>query len=525
MTQPNADTLRPNSAVPAATPPEAADPPAATHQPGGVSPRAHEIHTLPLPDDGVDWIGFIRREWLLMAVMWLMLMTGVAVALHYWPREYTSSARFLVKNARQDLVVGPNETASASVPEGVSEEVLNTELELLRSWDSLTQIVRDLKLHQPMVDAGKEPAMAEELATHGLLQSLNASALRKTNIVQISYTSRDPQLAAAIVGQVVDRYLAAHLTIHSSPGTYELFKAQAADASTELRRAEEELASLARSSNLVVLDTQKQDALKSVQELEAQVNAISAEMKEQQTRARIAEVHLSSTTQRVPTIRRNVPAQSSVEHLHTMAAELTNKRTEALTKFQPTDRLVVEIDQQIADTNAALERAKMMSANEESTDINPSWQALEGERTKARLAHAGLESKNTQLQHELEEQRARTLQITEAGPRYDELSRHVTEARNRYELYAKKEEEARIAEVLDRQRISNVVLAQAPSVSHVPSKPNVRLGLVTGAVLAAVGAVAVAFLRELLGAQWSRRRRYRPQLTVLGITPATAELQ
>jgi uncharacterized protein involved in exopolysaccharide biosynthesis len=475
-------------------------------------------------DDVVDWVGFVRRQWLVMFTVAFLVMAVCVGLLYIWPRQYASNAQFLVKNARQDLMIGPNDNAGAVYRDNVSEEVLNTELQLMRSRDILSAVVKDLGLDKGLIEKGRPPAMATEMAVQGLWNQVNVTALRKTSVVEIAYLNGDPQLAKDVVQQIADRYLAAHLVMHSSPGTYELFKKQAAEASVELRKAEEDVAALARSSNLVILDTQKQDALKSVQEIDAQLNSLNAEMREQETRARIAELHMSRTPQRVPTARRNIPNQSSVERLYTLRVELLNKRTEALTKFQPTDRMVVELDKQIEDTGAALEKAQNISANEETTDINPGWQALEAERTKARLAYAGLESKAAQLKKELEEQRSRTLLITEAGPRYEELTRKVTEARSRYELYAKKEEEARIAEVLDRQRISNVVLAQAPVVSHVPASPNVRLGLVAGAIAAAFAGIGTGFLREVLGSQFSRRRSASSGMAVLGINPATAEL-
>ena len=146
-----------------------------------------------------------------------------------------------------------------------------------------------------------------------------------------------------------------------------------------------------------------------------------------------------------------------------------------------------------------MERAQGISANEESTDVNPAWQALVSERMKARLALSGLESKAEQLRRELAERQKAALDFTEAGPEYDAAVRRVTAARANHELYAKREEEARIAEVLDRQRISNVVLAQAPVVSYVPAKPNKRLGVVAGAIAAGVIALGLAFLREIFG--------------------------
>lgn len=490
----------------------------------GLSPMHDDMQRMPRGvDDVIDWMGFVKRQWLLMFFVGFVVMAACVALLYVWPRQYASSAKFLVKNARQDLMIGPNDTAAAVYRDNVSEEVLNTELELIRSRDILTGVVNDLGLDQDLIAKGRPPAMANEMAVQGLWRGLGVSALRKTSVVEIAYLSQDAQLAKNIVQNVVDRYLAAHLIMHSSPGTYELFKSQAADASAELRRAEEDMAALARTSNLVILSTQKEDALKSAQEIDAQLNALSAEMREQETRARIAELHMSRTPQRVATQRRNVPNQSSVERLYTMRAELQNKRTEALTRYQPTDRLVVELDKQIVDTTSALEKAQHLSSNEESTDINPSWQGLDSERTKARLAYAGLESKSEQLKKELAEQRSRTLQIAEGGPRYEELQRKVTEARTRYELYSKKEEEARIAEVLDKQRISNVVLAQAPAVSYVPASPNVRLGLVAGMIAAAFAAIGVGFLREVF-AQRSPRGMRNTEVSVLGINTATAEL-
>lgn len=501
-------------------------PPASPAQPVRPPQVARPPHASrgPLPDDLVDWLGFVRRQWWLMGLVWMLAMALVASLLYVWPRQYDSSAKFLVKNARQDLVVGPTESATAAVREQLSETVLNTELELLKSRDILAKVVNDLKLQQPLIAAGMAPPEALERATRGLGGELSANTIRKTNVIQVSYRSPDPERAAAIVRHLADTYLAAHLAIHSSPGTYEMFKRQAADAKVELQEAEVGLADLARSANLVSLEPQKQEALKSVQEMETQLDTLAAEAREQRTRERIAEVHMMDTPRRVPTTVRDVPNQSSVEHLHTMLVEMQNKRTDALMKFKPGDRLLVELDQQIADTTAALERARKMSAKEESTDINPAWQQLEVERTKARLQSAGLESKMTELRGELASQKQRLLQIAEASPRYEQLVRNVSDAKSKYELFTKRQEEARIADVLDTQRISNVVLAQAPNVSYVPSSPNVRLGLVAGAIGAALLAGAAGFVRELFGRTFlERRQASRP--AIVARQPAMLDLR
>jgi uncharacterized protein involved in exopolysaccharide biosynthesis len=486
--------------------------------------RPQMLHGAAVSEELVDWIGFLRRHLTAMVVVWIVVMAAAAfVVFAVLPKEYQSEAKFLVRTARQELVVGPGAAPGQAGRDTLSEEVLNTEVELLRSRDILAQVVTRLQLGKGYVDSGRPPDIADELALRDLAQGLVSGTIRKTNIVQVSYLSREPQMAAAVVQAVTDAYLAAHLAVHSSPGTYELFKAQAADAARDLRAAEEALAGLGRSANLLNLDTQKKDALENINRITAQLDGIAGEIREQATRARVADVHMASVPQRLQTQLRNVPNQYSVERLHTLLVELNNKRTEALTKFRADDRLVVEIDTQIRDTTAALQHAQGLSANEESTDVNPAWQALEAERMKARLALSGLESKAQQLRRELAEHQALALSFTEAGPEYDELVRRVNAARAAHEMFVKKEEEARIAEVLDRQRISNVVLAQAPVVSHVPAKPNKRLGLVAGGIAAGVIALGVAFLREIFGLG-VRRRRETTQLTVLGVSSIRPEL-
>ena len=133
--------------------------------------------------------------------------------------------------------------------------MLNTEVELLRSRDILAQVVDKLDLGRPYVEAGRAPNIANELAMRDLSAQLVSGTIRRTNLVHVSYLSQSPELAASVVQEITDAYLAAHLAVHSSPGTYELFKTQAAEAADELRQAEEALAALGRSDNLLNLDT------------------------------------------------------------------------------------------------------------------------------------------------------------------------------------------------------------------------------------------------------------------------------
>jgi uncharacterized protein involved in exopolysaccharide biosynthesis len=454
-------------------------------------------------------LGLIRRRWQLALAVWVTVMAAAVVVLWMLPRQFQSTARFLVKNARQELLVGPRESTATVYTDTVPEEVMNTELELLRSRDVIAEVVRKLHLDEVYIANGKSPAEAVDIAIHDLAGGLAAETLRKTNLIQISFMAPDPQLSNTIVRQIADVYLATHLALHSTPGTYELFKSQGEDANHELRQAEEEQATLARTSNLVLPEKQKEQALGSFADVEIQYAALSAQIHEMAARVQAAERKKLEIPQRLQTAVRILPNQYSTERLNTMLVDLGNRRTQLLTKFNADDRLVLELEQQIADTTAALKSVSELSATEESSGVNPAWQELESQSLKAQLELAGLTSKAAEVRKQIEMFKQQAQEIAEAGPRYEVLIRKVALAQEKYELYAKKEEEARIAQALDRERISNVVLAQAPYVASIPSSPDVRMGLVGGATIASILAACAVLAAEHLAATfvYARRRR------------------
>jgi hypothetical protein len=81
---------------------------------------------------------------------------------------------------------------------------------------------------------------------------------------------------------------------------------------------------------------------------------------------------------------------------------------------------------------------------------------------------------------------------------HDDLTRQEKQAEDNYLLYAKKAEEARIEESLDRQKIGNVVIAEHPVEPRLPSKPNVTMNLILGALLASFLSLASVYGAEYL---------------------------
>ena len=78
-----------------------------------------------------------KRLFLSIAAVVMFLAIAVSVLL---PRQYVSEMKFLVQNARGNVVVTPERTNPPNVVSDVTETQVNSELEILRSHDVLDPV-------------------------------------------------------------------------------------------------------------------------------------------------------------------------------------------------------------------------------------------------------------------------------------------------------------------------------------------------------------------------------------------------
>ena len=87
--------------------------------------------------------------------------------------------------------------------------------------------------------------------------------------------------------------------------------------------------------------------------------------------------------------------------------------------------------------------------------------------------------------------------------------RRVNDAREQYMTYARKAEEARLADALDTQKISNVVLAEAPVPALASTRPPLILVLIVGGIAGLFLGLIAALLTDWLGEGLVPSRRMR----------------
>jgi uncharacterized protein involved in exopolysaccharide biosynthesis len=464
--------------------------------------------TFSLRDAASVWF----RHKLLITVTFLTIAGGTALATFMLPNEYESRLKILVKNVRAEVLITPERTTGTNGPpnEDVSETQINSEIELLTSKDLLNQVVTECGLARQqgpslaqrlsLKDAPHNEAGRVEQASARLAKDLVITPVKKANIVEITYSSSSPQVAATVLRKLADLYLEKRVKLHRPAGTYEFFKSQADQYEQQLRDAEKQLSSFQQGMNVVSLSQQKDLTVTKMTDAKSKLLETEVFLKEVSERINRLEQQMRTLQPRIVTQSRALPNQYSAERLNTMLVELQNRRTQLLSKFRSDDRLVHEIDKEIQTTKAALDKASNQTATEQSTDLNPLRQTLDMELARARVDQAGAQARHSSLAGQVRDYQAQLSRLEGSTSEYQDLTRRVKEAENNYQLYEKKREESRIADELDQNKITNVSLAEAPVQSQLPSRPNrplnLLLGLVMGVLVSLGCAITAEFFRE-----------------------------
>ena len=436
-----------------------------------------------------------RRRRSLMLTVFLAVFAGVFVVGLLLPPKYSSSMKILVRSAPTDMVSTPQRADGVTLGT-VSEAEVNSEVELLTSYDLLrAAVLKNHLAHDGLLSHGNEQENIDR-AVRKLGKSLVVTPVRKANIIEVEYADRSPELAAAVLRSIESGYLAAHLRAQSTPGGYGFFKAQTGHYQEELTRSQGALADFSREQNIVNLDQQRSLLTGTLAERESslqQCDATVAQLKQEIVQSELLQARLSP---RQETLSRSGVNQYSVDHLTALLAELINRRTMQASKFRDGDPFLQETDKEIEVTRKALAGARSNEQFEQASDVNPALQSVQTGLATKRVDLAGWVAKQTVLRQQIRSDTERLNHLSDVSGQYDLLTSQVQQARENFVDYARRQEQARVSDILDQSKITNVVVAQEPTESQLPSQSRLLLNVVLGLVLAAFASIAVVLASE-----------------------------
>ncbi len=155
------------------------------------------------------------------------ITAAVAAATFLWPKSYRSEGKLLVRVGRE------NATLDATVTLG-QESVVTAPISRDSELNSIVEILQSRSVMEKVVDAvgvgqlleGDSPADREravQLVTNGV----RVAAAHRSNVVQVVFEGRSPELCQSVVGSLLTIYAAEHARLNRPQGSHDFFAEQA----------------------------------------------------------------------------------------------------------------------------------------------------------------------------------------------------------------------------------------------------------------------------------------------------------
>ncbi len=435
-----------------------------------------------------------RRLWFLV-VLSVVVVTALYVLLA--PRRYQSEMDILVQNKRGDEQITPSRINGEITINGVTEEQINSEIQLLVSRGLADQVVDPGWNEQSEIGKTREQLKMHDKAVRDFEKHLSVSMVRKSNMISVAFTASDPRTATDTLNRLLTAFLKKQQDIAQPPGTSKFFAQQAASYKQQLDQAQQQLAAYQQQNKIVSLQGSEQALDRQINDAQTDLRSTDAQISELTQQLGSETHHLHTIPARQMTQVRTIPNDYSIERLNTMLAELENKRTSLLTKFTANDRLVQEVDRQISDTKANLAKAQQMTSQEHDSDVNPVWQSVTGSIIQSETQREALKAKRFALAKQIGDMQGQLSGVEGSTVPFNALEQKVQDLQNNYQLYTQKRDEAQIADSMNANRLLNVAVAQSPTYSVTPDHPKPLIDAILGIFTAVFFASFLVFFAEI----------------------------
>ena len=467
---------------------------------------------------------FFRRKKTFVEVAAIVL--GIAIlGTALWPASYRSTAEILVQDNRAELLVSPNIQSGMTkdttvIANPVSQEDLNSELELLTSLQLIRAAVKDMPADEG--NNGLGPFIVKAMTTilsipqnaYNALQSaapltardrwllkiqrnLDPEVIKRSNVIEITYRAHDPRWSKEFLSRLLNQYLEYHARISHDPEAEIFFRRQAQQLAGQLHASEESLRAFQLQSGITSLPDQNQALVDQLSELQLDYEKAGVQLASANRQVSSLESMLKTNPERIEKETKSVQ-NIALAQLKPQVMQLKAERAQLLSRYQPDSLMIRQIDAKVAEAQKIIDHEDQLEVNESSTDLNPVWVTIDTNLATARTSAETIEAGQKDLATRIAQIQERITKMVNIGVELGRLQRQVQTDSDAYLTYTRKSEEARVAQGLNTSKILNVSVSQPPEVPLRPALPIVWLNLLVGFVLA-IGLGMGAAYREELG--------------------------
>ena len=446
-------------------------------------PAITTLDLMPREPHLLDYLVVLRKhQWVILSFL-LAIVTVVTIATYRMQPIYTATARIEI-DRENDGVLPFNGPANS---DGMFEDMATyvaTQSKILTSDTMAMQTIKSLHLDQDPRFGGVAPdpstlTVAQTNDVHGpppalgpYLGGLSIAQVPDTRLLDVTYTSTDPKLAALIVNTHINNFIEQNFRSRYEATTQasNWLAGQLDELKAKVETSEDARINYERANEIWTLD-EKSDV--STQKLADINKELTEAQSERISKEAVYQLAQSGNYDAIPAIRSNPVIADISKQQNGLSAQYAD----ALSQYGPKFPKVVRLQAQLQDLDQLADREKKNVVNEIEADYR-------GSRQRELL-----------LQQALDDQKAETSSQANKMVEYDILKREAETNKQLYDGLLQKLKEAGISAGL---RSSNIRVVDPALVPATPSRPQKSKNIALAVLVGLVGGVGLALLREYL---------------------------
>lgn len=443
------------------------------------------------------------KHWTKILIIFLVTVVTITVASFLATPIYEATASLLVKIGRE-YMNKPEVGDTRNVMVVNEEEIINSEIEILNNRDLIKKVIVSMgvgKIYPELASAPSPRASSLETAVLRFSQGLKVDGIKKSNVITLSFQHQDPVIAAQALALLIEFFNEKHLEIFSNPHSSFLEK-QLADYQRRLKESESVLESFKQQNQVYAVEEQRSLLLRQQIELDTALKNTKNRIEELQKKLASYRAQLRDIAQNA-TRYTQTDRDRIVVDAQTRLLSLQLQEQEALGKdYREDSRLVGNVRQQIQLVKSFLKTQEEDIGRKVRTG-NPVYQEVEKEMLKAEAELASQQAGAVTLAQQLDQLDDTIRALDQKQNELRNLQRDFSINEKNYLIYVEKNEEARIADYLNQQKIANISVIKTPATSQKPVRPKRLFNIILGALLGAVSGLGYAFFVEFTSQSFS----------------------
>jgi uncharacterized protein involved in exopolysaccharide biosynthesis/Mrp family chromosome partitioning ATPase len=444
-----------------------------SHQPSLSS--AHQSVSI----DDILYVIF-RHKWKIIACTTIGLIGAVTVFFLH-PPPFQSEAMLLIRYVTETSTPGvPGNDSKAVSPDQRGENIMNTEVEILNSWD-IAQQVADAIGPDKILSKQEDPKNRNRAAI-SIQENLIVEPVPKSNVIRIIYLNKDATVVQPVLAAVVEAYLKKHVEVHRGIGAVGDFLSQETDQlRTRLSQTEDDLRKAKSKAGIISIDDSKKGYSEQMARIQQDIYSAEADLAERSAvlneLSKRNPAALPTTGSPTEAAEAAIPSET-IDNYQNLQSRLDSLQTgiqQLLGQFTEQNQRVIDMRAAIAavqDQKQKLEskypgllrleaRRPSQSGSKDTYQATPSINSVDLEAESARLS--GLQSKIKVLNSELEQIRINAGNAEQVEATISDLQRQKELEEANYKYYSTHLEATRIDETLGAGKALNIAEIQAPT--------------------------------------------------------------